>query len=95
MQAHRSELIEESNFQDADLIVVMSADQARVYRARFTAANYVVVLGDLDPQPIDRRTILDPWNQGSEVFDDCYTRLDRCVRRLAELVDGPARRSGR
>ncbi len=43
----------------------------------------VLLLGDLDPAPIHRRTIRDPIEQPEEVFEAVYDRIDRCVRALA------------
>ena len=85
--AHRSELIEASPLRDADLVVVMAPDQARKYTAGFRPRGRVLVLGDLDTQPIVRRTIQDPWNREPAVFDECFARIERCVERLAELID--------
>jgi protein-tyrosine phosphatase len=94
MQAHRSQLIAESALRNADLVVVMAAEQARAFRAQFNARGSILILGDLDPESIDRRTIQDPWGCGAEIFDDCYARIDRCVERLVAIVDGnPAVRS--
>jgi hypothetical protein len=46
----------------------------------------VLVLGDLDPDPIVARTILDPWNGAADVFDESYARIDRCTRMLVQLM---------
>ena len=49
----------------------------------------MVLLGDLDPEPITRRTVLDPVEQPAEVFRSCYDRIDRCVGALAVLWCAP------
>jgi protein-tyrosine phosphatase len=83
---HRSALITSENLHGVDLVVVMSEDQARDLRLRVSASTTVVILGDLDPSPIDRRTILDPWGGPDSAFDASYERIDRCVRELADIV---------
>jgi len=42
----------------------------------------VIVLGDLDPASGEGRTIRDPVEQGPEVFETSYARIERCVRAL-------------
>jgi protein-tyrosine-phosphatase len=87
LSAHRSELIRPDAARAADIVVVMSAEQAMAMRFRFAVLRAtVVVLGDLDPWPITGRTIRDPWNGGAAMFDEVYARIDRCVRELARLV---------
>ena len=46
----------------------------------------VLVLGDLDPQPIETRVIRDPVRQPLEVFEQTYARIERCVRELARAI---------
>jgi protein-tyrosine-phosphatase len=71
----------------ADLVVAMSHAQARGIRGRFRRSMAsVIVLGDLDPQRPETRSIRDPWGQSSEVFDESYDRISRCVKELAELL---------
>lgn len=53
----------------------------------------VLLLGDLDPAPIHRRTIRDPIERPEEVFEAVYDRIDRCVRVLAAELgaeEGPS-----
>jgi protein-tyrosine phosphatase len=92
MSAHRSTLITPEALGAADLIVVMSAEQAAaVKRARRGRGVHgtVVVLGDLDPEPIARRTIRDPWDGDDAVFDESYARIVRCLDELTRAVAGP------
>jgi protein-tyrosine phosphatase len=86
LSAHRSALITSENLRAADLIVVMSEEQAHGIRARVAPSTFVLVLGDLDPRPVNRRTILDPWGQPDAAFDESYDRIDRCVRELARII---------
>lgn len=42
----------------------------------------IVYLGDLDPGPIERREIIDPYGRDPEVFEAIYARIVRCLREL-------------
>ena len=88
MSSHRSTALTSTSLQDADLVVVMSGSQERGLRPRVRPGAKLVVLGDLDPLPIDRRTILDPWDSPVDAFRDSYQRINRCVRELTRLVWG-------
>jgi protein-tyrosine-phosphatase len=70
----------------------MDGDQQRaICRGFGKDRRDVLVLGDLDPLPIDRRAIRDPLNQPRAVFDASYDRIDRCLRELvAALASGLA-----
>ena len=84
LSAHRSQILTAAVAQAADLIVVMDGEQERAVRAVLGAARPVlVVLGDLDPGPIETRAVRDPIGQAADVFEETYNRIDRCV---AELV---------
>ena len=85
ISAHRSEMITPERLQTADLVVVMSAEQARAIRGH-SGSTRVLVLGDLDPDPTTRRTIADPWGGTDHAFDASYERIDRCVRELARIL---------
>ncbi len=85
---HRSQLATPTILRAADLIVVMSIEQARAaYLTGGAPRAAIVVLGDFDPAPIDRRTILDPWGMRSWAFDQSYDRIERCVRELVAAID--------
>lgn len=86
LSPHRSALITSETLGAADLIVVMSEEQARGIRARVAPSTFVLMLGDLDPRPVNRRTILDPWGQSDAAFAESYDRIDRCVRELALII---------
>jgi len=87
LSEHRSALISPMSVQGADLIVVMDARQRAavcdVFGGRW---GDIVLLGDLDPEPIDTRAIRDPVEQPEDVFEAVYDRIDRCVRVLAETL---------
>ena len=83
---HRSTLITPGAIGSADLVVVMSATQARAVERTYRVRQPPLVLGDLDPGPIETRTIVDPWGGPPELFDTSYARIERCVRELALLI---------
>jgi protein-tyrosine phosphatase len=81
---HRSQVIQMEHLREVDLVVVMDALQRhRLVNSRPELRGRVVLLGDLDPRPVTRRTIPDPVEQPAEVFRACYDRIDRCVGALA------------
>lgn len=81
---HRSRPVTVDGVRTADLIVVMDASQRRQICERFGRRPAdVLLLGDLDPDAVETRTIHDPVNDGREVFDCVYDRIARCVRGLA------------
>lgn len=86
MSGHRSRLLTQPMLDAAGIIVVMSAEQAALVRRR-ERRDVVVILGDLDPQPISQRTIRDPWSAGEDVFEASYTRIDRCLPALMLALD--------
>ncbi len=87
LEEHRSRLLTSESVGSADLIYVMSAAQERDLLARFAVASEVVwVLGDLDPDPISKRTIRDPVEQPESVFERVYDRIDRCLRVIVEAT---------
>ncbi|HEY3114087.1 MAG TPA: hypothetical protein VGJ62_10415 [Gemmatimonadaceae bacterium] len=87
LSAHCSDVIRPERLRAADLVVVMSADQARAIRARIrNGSARVLVLGDLDPAPITRRTIADPWGGSDFAFEASFDRINRCVGELARII---------
>lgn len=87
LSAHRSQLLDATEFEPGDLIFVMNERQRR---ATVFAANglpvTVLVLGDLDPLPITRREIPDPWGRPDEDFHASYARIDRILDALAATL---------
>jgi protein-tyrosine phosphatase len=84
LAAHRAQVIGMAQLRAADLVIVMDRQQRRrLVSGRPALRHRVELLGDLDPEPITRRTVLDPFRQPAEVFRDCYDRIDRCVAALA------------
>ena len=84
---HRSRLLTNDLARGADLIVVMDASQRRLVCERFGRfPRDIVLLGDLDPAPVEARTVRDPIDQSRDVFDKTYDRIARCVRELANAL---------
>ena len=50
----------------------------------------ILVLGDLDPGPIQTRTIVDPYGGSQDVFAECYRRIDGCVTVLTGIISQAA-----
>jgi len=90
LSSHRSRALTAELVRSADVIVVMDAAQRREVCDRFgRLPRSVIVLGDLDPAPIKTRAIRDPVDQGPEVFEESYARIERCVAELARAFDRP------
>jgi protein-tyrosine phosphatase len=84
LEAHRSRLVGSGVVKEADLVVVMSAPQARAVRRLLgLAARQVLVLGDLDPGSPDRREIRDPVDGPEALFEAVYARIDACLEVMA------------
>ncbi len=87
LSRHRSKLLLASEVEAADLIVVMDAAQRRaIRRAHGGRRRGIVVLGDLDPLPIKIRAIRDPLDQPREVFEETFSRIDRCLHELVRTL---------
>jgi len=87
LDTHVSKVVSPGVVAASDLIVVMDVRQGRAIAQRFEPPQgSILLLGDLDPEPIQRRTILDPINQSEAFFQSVYTRVDRCVSALAEAL---------
>ena len=86
LSSHISRLLKKGYVQSFDLVVVMSSDHARSIRPRLGSLDSLLILGDLDPHAIERRTIIDPLGCDDRVIERVYSRIDRCVEQLAVLV---------
>jgi protein-tyrosine-phosphatase len=88
---HESRLMELGELRETALLVVMDARQRRAVAGMSgRSRGEILVLGDLDPEPIVRRGIRDPWGQSEVVFDAVYARIDRCVAALARELNHAA-----
>jgi protein-tyrosine phosphatase len=87
LSQHRSQPLTSQTVGAADLIVVMERGQGEALRRLWHSNGCpVLVLGDLDPNPIDTRQIEDPVEQSREIFERSYSRIERCVQELAAAV---------
>jgi protein-tyrosine phosphatase len=87
LTAHRSQLVTAAMARTTDLIVVMDPAQRQLLRERYGRSNSaVLVLGDLDPGPVETRTIRDPVEQKQDVFEKVYERIARCARELVSIL---------
>jgi len=87
LSSHHSAIVTSDMLGKTDLIVVMSSDQANDIRWRGAPSQVpVLILGDLDPNPIDGRTIFDPWRGDETVFRSSYGRIVRCVYELSRIL---------
>jgi protein-tyrosine-phosphatase len=87
LAGHRSQLLASPEVYAADLILVMDTRQRWAVRMLFGRTRHdVLLLGDLDPEPIETREIRDPVEQPKEVFELSYSRIERCVGELARAV---------
>jgi protein-tyrosine-phosphatase len=87
LSGHRSQLLVPPEVATADLILVMDTTQRWGVRALFgRTSEDVLLLGDLDPGPIETREIRDPFDQPREVFEESYSRIERCVAEFIRAV---------
>jgi protein-tyrosine phosphatase len=82
LTASRSRLLEERDFTEGTLVLVMNGQQMQAVRSALRPGVVAVLLGDLDPAPIETRAIVDPVDRPREVFDRVYERMERCVGAL-------------
>jgi protein-tyrosine phosphatase len=87
LSGHRSRMLNPALLQRPDLVFVMASEQA--HRIRLTLGEprgVVLALGDLDPLNAGNRTIRDPMHEPPEVFEQVYSRIQRCVAELGTLL---------
>lgn len=85
---HVSQTLNPDLISNSDVIVVMERSQRELIARRYGARKRIVILGDLDPLPIETRTIRDPYNQSKATFDEVYDRIDRCLKQfVAQIVE--------
>lgn len=95
LEEHFSRVFTPEELEAADLVLVMSPGQSRRLRTESGVRPACgVVLGDLDPLEVDRRTIADPFDRPDDVFEEVYARIDRCCRALANSLAAAAGRTG-
>ncbi len=90
LSEHRSLAFDYRPAPPDELLVVMTAEQAREVWRRSKVPRRMLLLGDLDPRADQPRDIADPVDQPYSVFDACYERIDRCVAELARALTAEA-----
>lgn len=86
LSAHRSRALSADVVGEARLVLAMERWQARRVARLSGPDGAVVLLGDLDPLPVARRRIEDPFAGPPEVFERVFGRIDRCVVALLEAL---------
>lgn len=79
LSEHRSRVVTEEMVRDAGVVLVMEPWQRRKLLSEIAGLDApVLLLGDLDPGPIDCRPIQDPIDQPRAVFERVFSRIDAC-----------------
>jgi protein-tyrosine-phosphatase len=87
LSRHTSQLVLADVVRAAELVVVMDELQRRMVCERFGRwPRDVLLLGDFDPTAAASRAIEDPVEQGPEVCERVYARIERCVAQLADAL---------
>jgi len=87
LSRHTSQLALADVVRAAELVVVMDELQRRMVCERFGRwPRDVLLLGDFDPTAVTSRAIEDPVEQGPEVCERVYARIERCVAQLADAL---------
>jgi len=87
LSRYRSRPLTQSKISDADLVIVMDAEQARRIATMFRVQRErIVIAGDLEPMFETSRAITDPWNGSVETFKSSFDRLDRCAATLERVL---------
>lgn len=90
LRRHTSRLASPAAVAGADLVIVMEPGQVGRLAGVAKSKGPVLVLGDLDPDPVAHRTIRDPVEQPRQVFVATYGRIDRCLAELVNAIWGDA-----
>ncbi len=93
LRGHRSQLLMPDLVRAVDVILVMDTAQRRIICERFgRPPQDVLLLGDFDPAPIESRAIKDPWEQGPDVCEVVYGRIEDCMGSFARTLRSAAMR---
>ena len=90
---HRSRVLDAHPRGEDEIFITMTAQQVRAVRRRVRGP-LVLSLGDLDPGPIPRRDVVDPYGGGPDRFREVYERIDRALYFLGSEITH-AQESGR
>jgi protein-tyrosine phosphatase len=93
LSTHVSRVIDSAEVAGTALIFVMDAGQKdRIRRLDPHGTQPIVILGDLDPHPVQRRGITDPYGHDRAVFETVFAQLDRCIDELSMLISPALKR---
>jgi protein-tyrosine-phosphatase len=85
LSTHRTRRIDRSSIEQADLLLAMELDHVVELCRRFPQHRHKVYLfGCLTGE--DARDVTDPVYASEEVFDACFDRIDRGIRRIVEML---------
>ncbi len=88
MTNHRSQQLVMELATQYGWVIVMEPGQRRDFLDRFRVPpERVIMLGDLDPNPIKKRLIADPFGRSEDTFVRAYERIDRCLKEMACALD--------
>lgn len=86
---HRSQVVSEALLGDADVVFIFDRFNARRLRkAASVPRDRVFRLGDLDPEWVGKRAIIDPWGKPVEEFERTFVRIERCVDEVIDVISG-------
>lgn len=89
---HRSQVVSDALLDDADVVFIFDRFNARRLRkVASVPGDRVLWLGDLDPEWVGKRAIIDPWGKPVEEFDRTFERIERCVDEVIEVISGAGR----
>jgi protein-tyrosine-phosphatase len=84
LRSHKSRFITRDDVSGRSLVIAMEEWHAvRVERSFGIDRRRILLLGDLDPEPVSSRSIVDPVGGSPELFTEVYDRIERCVAELA------------
>jgi protein-tyrosine phosphatase len=94
LESHVSAPLDLERTRRADLVVVMEPRQRRsLHELHGRTGQFVLILGDLDPEPVPWRRIRDPWGHDVEFFREVFDRIDRCLGTMAAALHARTQRS--
>ncbi len=87
LDGHVSAPLDLERTRRAEVVVVMEPRQRRAFRdLHGRTGQFILILGDLDPEPIVWRRIRDPWGHDREYFERIFERIDRCLGTMAAAL---------
>lgn len=86
LSPHRSRVLTREEVSRAELVFVVEPRQRHAVRRLGCPARRVLLLGDLDPEPVATREIVDPFGRPGTVLLDSYRRIVRCVDALLRAL---------